>query len=269
MSVVMLGIAAALAAGAMAANAKAQRQIKKKRAGYMDAERTRQKKYQTDAFDTVDTGTDEFRKDKFDTDKKAKADELAGKFTDAQTPYLTSATQANTVAANSPLVVQEQENQLGQALDFTTQQGVAKSKLRSMGDVLFSKNTKLARNAGKITNLANFMQGSSNVLPLELVHANSAGDKMKQLGTMLQLASMVAGGAAGAGSFGAASGTQAATHAGMGAGTYTAAQAGQGAATGIMGTGFTWTPYAGTQGGWLGAAGNAVSQTPNYNKGPY
>lgn len=89
--------------------------------------------------------------------------------------------------SGSPLIVQEDAKQGAKENAFVSQQGNALGALRAFGDVLGTASRGQARDASAIGQVNNFKTGSSNVLPLELDAAQSAGAGAQTFGDILGL----------------------------------------------------------------------------------
>ena len=158
------------------------------------AERIRQQGYDREAAGVNQDAQDNYKT--FDADKNAKASDLGQYFNDQNAANASAdqqAVQDQTIPqSGSPLVVAENNKQKAKADAFATQQGNALGALRDFGDVLGQDSRETARDAGTIGQIGSFKTGSSNVLPLELDAAQSAGAGYNTLGDVLGLGGSLA-----------------------------------------------------------------------------
>lgn len=158
------------------------------------AERIRQRGYDKEAAAINQNSQDLYSN--FDADQTQKASDLGQYFQDQKISDANAnadATAASTIPqSGSPLTVHETQKQSDAATAFTDQRGQALGNLRAFGDVLGTDSRLQGRNAALIGQIGGFKQGSSNVLPLELDAAQSAGSGYQTLGDVLQLGSSLA-----------------------------------------------------------------------------
>lgn len=200
-------IALALTAAGTAASAAGVRKAQKAQDGAREAERTRQKGFQSEADaraaeNQASTGkgaTDSGMK-KAEEERKAASDAAV-----AEVKAPVEATGANLAGDGSAakLVAGETATQAAKGLGYAIQQGAAKAKLSGFNDVGFENALLNARTNQDIARIANFAKGSSDVLPVELEAAARKGEGLRTLGSVLSTAGTISGIGVGSGWFGA------------------------------------------------------------------
>lgn len=195
--------ALALTAAGSAATAAGVRRAQKAQAGAREAERIRQKSYQSEAEAAAaenlgKTGKDATEAGMAEAEQKRKTEAEAA-VAEVRAPV--EATGENLAGSNEAarLVAAENAAAAGRGLGFALQQGGAKAKLASFGDVNFANAIANARTNQDIARIANFAKGSADVLPVELEAAAQRGQGLRTLGNLLSTAGMVTGMGAGAG----------------------------------------------------------------------
>lgn len=190
---------AALSAGSMVANNAAENRIAKARKNATEAERIRQRGYESEAAALNDQSQGRYKN--FQGKQADKTAQLADYFT-GQNQGLPTGSEANgapaevmpTSGANN-IVTQEIAKQKGKAKAFGDQQGRALAAMRGFGDLLADNSRLQARDASQIGQIGGFMRGSSAVLPFELEAANAKGAGMQQFGSILGAAGQLGIGA--------------------------------------------------------------------------
>ena len=200
-------IALALTAAGTAASAAGVKKAQKAQDGAREAERTRQKGFQSEADaraagNQASTGkgaTDSGMK-KAEEERKAASDAAV-----AEVKAPVEATGANLAGDGSAakLVAGETATQAAKGLGYAIQQGAAKAKLSGFNDVGFENALLNARTNQDIARIANFAKGSSDVLPVELEAAARKGQGLRTLGSVLSTAGTISGIGVGSGWFGA------------------------------------------------------------------
>ena len=200
-------IALALTAAGTAASAAGARKAQKAQAGAREAERWRQKGFQDEADARAADNFSKTGKDATDTGMvKAEADrKAASDAAVAEVRAPVEATGANLAGDSSgaKLVASENASQAARGLGYAIQQGAAKAKLASFGDVGFENAIMNARTNQDLARIANFAKGSADVLPVELEAAAQKGQGLRTLGSILSTAGTVAGVGVGSGWWGA------------------------------------------------------------------
>jgi hypothetical protein len=200
-------IALALTAAGTAASAAGARKAQKAQAGAREAERTRQKGFQSEAdaraaenLASTNKGATDSGMKKAEDERKAASDAAV-----AEVRAPVEATGANLAGDGSAakLVAGETATQAAKGLGYAIQQGAAKAKLAGFNDVGFENALMNARTNQDIARIANFAKGSSDVLPVELEAAAQKGQGLRTLGSVLSTAGTVAGIGVGSGWFGA------------------------------------------------------------------
>lgn len=196
-------IALALTAAGTAASAAGVKKAQKAQDGAREAERTRQKGFQSEADaraveNQASTGkgaTDSGMK-KAEEERKAASDAAV-----AEVKAPVEATGANLAGDGSAakLVAGETATQAAKGLGYAIQQGAAKAKLSGFNDVGFENALLNARTNQDIARIANFAKGSSDVLPVELEAAARKGEGLRTLGSVLSTAGTISGIAVGSG----------------------------------------------------------------------
>jgi hypothetical protein len=200
-------VALALTAAGTAATAAGVRKAQKAQAGAREAERTRQKGFQSEAdaraaenLASTNKGATDSGMAKAEGERKAASDAAV-----AEVRAPVEATGANLAGDGSAakLVAGENATQAAKGLGYAIQQGAAKAKLAGFNDVGFENALMNARTNQDIARIANFAKGSSDVLPVELEAAAQKGQGLRTLGSVLSTAGTVAGIGVGSGWFGA------------------------------------------------------------------
>lgn len=196
-------VALALTAAGTAASAAGARKAQKAQAGAREAERWRQKGFQDEAEARAADNFSKTGKDATDVgmanaeaDRKAASDAAV-----AEVRAPVEATGANLAGDTSAakLVANENASQAARGLGYAIQQGAAKAKLASFGDVGFENAIMNARTNQDLARIANFAKGSADVLPVELEAAAQKGQGLRTLGSILSTAGTVAGVGVGSG----------------------------------------------------------------------
>ncbi|MCY0148305.1 hypothetical protein OEG84_11435 [Hoeflea sp. G2-23] len=184
----------ALTAGSAIANTIAQSKVQKARDSALAAERVRQNTLDQEAAALNAASQDRYQD--FGAQQDERASELGQYFTDQKIENASgnaaAAAEQATPQSGSDIVVREEAKQRGKADAFAKGQGEALGNLRSFGDLLGGIGREQARDAGRIGQIGGFKRGSSNIVPLELDEANSAGDGMKLFADVLGLGGSLA-----------------------------------------------------------------------------
>lgn len=162
-------------------NSMAASKVQRARDDAMAAERIRQRGLDQEASAINTQSQDRYQDFQGQQDQKAQA--LADYYTKQQAPAPADAA-TDLPASNSNITVQEEAKQRAKAKDFTDKAGTALGNMRSFGDMLGDISRLQGRDASQVGQIGGFKQGSSNVLGYELDAANSAGNGLKQLGTI-------------------------------------------------------------------------------------
>lgn len=193
----------ALTAAGTVAQAAAANKSQKAMQGAREAERIRQKGYQSEADASLGKSMDASSKGaQDDAEAKAFADRQAA--SDAAVAGVrapieaTGANLAGDQTANA-VIDAEKVAQSQKALGYAGQQGSAKAKLLSFNDLNFANAINNARAQQEQARIAGFAKGSSDVLPIELEAAAQKGAGLKTLGSLLSAGGTIAGIGAGAG----------------------------------------------------------------------
>lgn len=173
-----------LTAGSIGANAMAQNAAASSRAGYLAAERTRQRQYDQEA--AVFNNQARNRYEGFDGQQQQKAGNLQDYYKRVTDQVTANAPTEAPIASNTGgVVAREAAKQKGKAQAFVDQQNTAFANQNAFGSLFGDLSRLQARDAGKVGQIGKFKKGSSNVLPLELNAAQSAGSDLKMLGDVL------------------------------------------------------------------------------------
>lgn len=176
-------------AGSAVANNVANNRAQAARDDALNAERYRQGQLDREAA-TTNQGARERYSD-FEGQQDEKASGLADMLTQSGSAAPADPGAANASAgavmpsSSNDVVTREMSKQSDIARAFTDQQGQSLANLRSFGDVLGSLGRDTARDAGTISQIASFKQGSSAVLPYELEAANQEGAGLRTIGDIL------------------------------------------------------------------------------------
>ena len=198
----LLPIALALTAGGIGANYMGNQAAKRAQQDAMGAERRRQAGFDREAEATTTKSRKRF--ENFDEQQTDKAGELADLF-------LADAGQAPPVldTPTDTVTVQRTADEKADRREFTDQQGTARGKLLSFGDLFGDIGLGQARDMTDLSGLYGMRRGSQGVLPLELDAAaqkgggwRMAGDIMGGLGSIATMGAL--GGASLPGIFGGA-----------------------------------------------------------------
>jgi hypothetical protein len=238
-----VAIGLALTAAGTAAQAQGQRRAQKAMTGAREAERIRQKGYQSESdailaksMDNADKTNQDQQEAKALSERQVAAEKATS---EVRAPVeATGENLAGDQTANA-VINTEQANQAAKSLGYAGQQGGAKAKLLSFNDLNFNNAIANARAAQDHSRIAGFAKGSSDVLPVELEYASHKGDGLKTLGSALQIAGTIAGIGAGAGWWGSNPAAAAATAPGYNA---TSLGAGSSFGTGPYVPGWTTQP---------------------------
>lgn len=177
-----------LSAGSMALQQRAQSKVQSARKGAMAAERLRQSKLDQEA-DALNAASQDRYRD-FQGQQEDKANSLGKFFTDQNEGLPTGSDSAGIPTEVLPgssnnIVVNEQNRQKAKAKQFSDQQGEALGNLRAFGDLLGGIGRLQARDASRVGQVGGFKRGSSAILPYELEAANSKGDGLSNLATIV------------------------------------------------------------------------------------
>lgn len=195
----------ALTAAGSVAQAAGQRRAQKAMDGAREAERIRQKSYQSESdaslgesLANADKGTQDAQKGKAEGERKAAYDEAV-----AATRAPVEATGANLAGDTSgnTLVNTEMARQGAANLGFAGQQGGAKANLLSFNDVQLGNALYNSRRLQEQARIGDAMRGSAGVLDLEMAAAQRKGQGLQTLGSLLSAGGTIAGIGAGAGWF--------------------------------------------------------------------
>lgn len=197
----------ALTVAGSAAQAAGQNRARKAMQGAQEAERIRQKGLQDQSAAVM--AQSEARSSKGNQDKEQAAAEAnrsanyAAANEAAKAPIVAEGTNiAGDQSANA--VIAAEAARAGQkAQGYAGQQGNAKAALLGFNDIQLGNALANARALEQQRQLGNFMQGSSNVLGLEMDAASRKGDSLKTIGSLLSAGGSIAGMGAGAGWWGA------------------------------------------------------------------
>lgn len=166
-------------ANSMAANAQAKAQ-----AAAMEAERIRQRQYDTESYALNDASRNRY--EDFQTQQADRSSQLADMFKST-----TDAPPAEPVAAlpqsSSNLVVQNDAKQSADAKAKTNAQADRRGAVESFGDLFGTISRAQGRDAGQLGMIGSLRRGSQNVLPLELQAAQEKGRGWMLLGDLLNL----------------------------------------------------------------------------------
>lgn len=173
---------AVLTLGSLAANSAASGQVADARNDALNAERIRQRGLQqeTDALNAQ--SQDRYKG--FEGQQEKRGGELAD-FYKGETAAAVDGAPKAMPASSSNVTVQEQGKQQVKSGKFNDQQAGALGDLRSFGDLMGGIGRLQARDASQIGQINGFRRGSSNLLPLDLDAASSAGGGMGTLGDIL------------------------------------------------------------------------------------
>lgn len=172
---------ATLAVGSTVANQMAASEVEQARNDALAAERLRQGKLDQEA-DAINLQSQDRYRD-FEGQQEERTQQL-GDFLKSQT----AEEPARGIAmpeSQSAITVQEEGRQRDVARAFTDQSAENLARLRSFGDLLGGIGRQQSRDAGLVSQLGNFKQGSQGVVPLEMQAAQSAGGGWRLLGDVL------------------------------------------------------------------------------------
>lgn len=182
--------------------------------------------------------------------------EAAYRAANAAAPHATQQVASGSLGGNKVV-----SDSLGQMLasvgDRVSQQGNARARLGSFGDAMFDTNVLLGRGRQDIAKAADFASGSLKPLQMEMEAGSHKGDKMKALGTMLQMvgSTMLAGAGAAAGGASAGAGAGGAS---IGSGAGMMAQPFMSTLGGTFGAGWA-APAASGMASWFAPAATAAT----------
>lgn len=177
----------ALLAASAGANYLGNKAVERKQNSYQGWENARQSGYMDQIMNTVGTQTNKFAEPQFAQDLASKRQGLTDAFTQAISENNKFMPGAG-VLTGPKIVADDATKQLDKSNTYTSQQAAARGALESLGSLLSDRNIDLARSAGQTRTIGNFMQGSANILPLEMQAANSAGDKHRLVADLFQAA---------------------------------------------------------------------------------
>jgi hypothetical protein len=162
-------LAAALTAGGVGANYVGAQRAQDAQAGTMRRERARESKLDAQAFD-VNKRTQSRYKD-FGDDQAAREQALTALY---QEPGA-NAPEFGPAPSDSNITVQHEAGEKAKAKGYTDQQGAAKAKLLSFGDLTGDISRGQSRDATQLHGIEGFRRGSQGVLPVELDAAQGQG----------------------------------------------------------------------------------------------
>jgi hypothetical protein len=174
----LLPIALALTAGGIGANYMGAKQAERANQDVLGAERVRQNRFDREAEATTTKSRKRF--ENFDEQQGDKADELADLFladAGAAPPALDAPTDTVTV--------QRTADEKADRRQFTDQQGTARGKMLSFGDLFGDIGVGQARDMTDLSGIYGMRQGSQGVLPLELDAASQKGGGMRLAGDIM------------------------------------------------------------------------------------
>lgn len=171
----------ALSVGSTVAHQAAAGQVERARNDAIGVERQIQKQFDNQTFDLNDTAQDRYTT--FGADMGAKEQQLGDYL--AQQTLAEPTGNAALPSSTSNIAVREEASQRADARQRTDENAANLARLRSFGDLLGEFGRSDARDAGSIAQIGGFKMGSSNILPYELEHAQSAGDGMSMFGNIL------------------------------------------------------------------------------------
>lgn len=198
-----ISVSLSLAAAGSVAQAAGQARAQKAMAGAREAERIRQKGYQSEAdaalgnsLSNADKGAQDAKQGQAEGERKAAYDEAVAA---VRAPIeATGANLAGDTAGNA-VVDSEVARKGAAALGYAGQQGGAKANLLSFNDVQLGNALYNARQLQEQARIANNMRGSADVLGIEQESASHKGDNLKTLGSLLSAGGTIVGLGAGAG----------------------------------------------------------------------
>jgi len=183
--------AAALIAGSVGANYLGNKAVARKQASLQGWENARQANWQDQIGNLVTTEASKFGGDQFTGDLEAKRAKISTSLKDAisaNTDFLPAAG-----ALEAPKIIMDDANKrLQKSTDYATSQADARANVMSLGDLMGDRGVDLGRSAGQVNTIGNFMQGSANVLPLEMQGAQSVGANHRLVADILQAAGSAA-----------------------------------------------------------------------------
>jgi hypothetical protein len=205
-------IALALTAAGTAAGAAGARKAQKAQAGAREAERWRQKGFQSEAdaraaenFEKTGKDATDAGMEKAEADRKSASDAAVA---DVRAPIEVKGENLAGDSSAAKIINTENASQAARGLGYALQQGAAKAKLSSFNDVGFENALNNARTNQDIARIANFAKGSADVLPVELEAASRKGQGLRTLGSVLSTAGTIAGVGVGSGWWGSPAATQ-------------------------------------------------------------
>lgn len=195
----LLVAGAVMSAGSMAAKMSAANKVQGARTRATDAESVRQRAFDSEATAVNDKSRDRYSG--FGDKQTEKAGALSDYFKSNSSSVNDIASEPALPTSASNVVVAEQARKMDGARAFGDQQSTALGNLRAFGDLLGGISRDQAIDAAQVGQIGSFKQGSSNVLPLELMAANNKGSGLRLFGDILGVGGMAAsmGGAAGLG----------------------------------------------------------------------
>lgn len=201
-----VSISIGLTAAGSVAQAAGQAKAQKAQRGAVEAERIRQKGYQDQSDAALAESKAHATKSSQDIEQGKAEGERKAAYDAAN-----AAAQAPVVAAGDNLagdqtanaVVNNEASKVARNTNnYATQQGIAKAALQGFNDVQLGNSLYNARQLQDQARIGHFMQGSSNVLPLEMEAAARQGQGLRTLGSALAAGGSIVGMGAGAGWWG-------------------------------------------------------------------
>lgn len=180
-------LALGLSGAGIGANMIGARQADKAQAAVMAANRTRQSALDDKAFAVNKGAQDRFRG--FEEQQAAREADLAELLTqrpEGEEPEIASP------PTSSNITLQRTGVEKAKAKEYTDQQGQAKARLMSLGDLFGDIDTAFARDAVDVSQIDRFKRGWLDVLPVELDAAAQKGQGWRLLGDILGGAGSVA-----------------------------------------------------------------------------
>lgn len=169
-------LALALTGASVGANAIGQRKQTAAVNDTMAAERRRQKGFDKEAFAINADAQDKFKD--FQAQQDAKTGDLAAAFNaPSEEPSPVSLP-----PSSSNITVQRTSDEKAKSKEYTDQQGEARARLMSFGDIFGDLDTSFARDATDLAGIQGARAGSQSVLPSELDAASQEGSGWRLAG---------------------------------------------------------------------------------------
>lgn len=179
-------LAGLLTAGSIGANAYGARQQDQARGAALAGERRRQNQFHTEAMGVNDRARDRYK------DMAGQQEDRAGDLTDLYRAPAAETTAPNLPESNSGITVAYEDSERDKARAETDDRATKRADLMSFGDIFGDINRGMSRDAGDLSMVRGFQQGSLAPHMAELDAASYKGQGWRTAGDIMGLGAAVA-----------------------------------------------------------------------------